>query len=245
MKFTVIYSEIMQATAPQTKETSIFSLIEKTTTYDNVKVNEVIGSGKTTAPVIPVVMDRKFIEQNRNSLMFLDRKNAVDSKGKPLEADTWYKVNREARVLEKITKKEAGKLEWHERFYVHESALRAIEERRPALYISGYGLELIGYYYDWHAKYKKLETKQSVRVLVADLEVMLRELKETLAAGQSKEQILQKALDDQKAENEKTAEKIPRVEALVQESKALEDDDAKLSERRKALEAKAVELIRN
>ncbi len=171
----------------QTREISTASLSEKATTYEGVST--VIGEGKAIAPVVPTVTDRKFIEQNKGMWMFLDFHNAVDSKGNPLDADSWYRVNRENRSLEKISKHKAADLEWHEILYIDPSALKAVHEKRPlAMYIGdsySYGncyrdrLELLGNYGHGTTRVVQLEMKQDS---VAEQKTLLRREKSKVKA---------------------------------------------------------------
>jgi hypothetical protein len=59
----------------------------------------------------------------------------LDYKEVPSEIG-WYKINREKAILEKIADEEAKNLQWHERLFIYESALKAVNEKIPlALYI--------------------------------------------------------------------------------------------------------------
>ncbi len=181
------YRDLMATISiPQTKEISTVSLSEKATTYEGVSA--VIEPNKAIAPVVSTVTDREFMEQNKGMWMFVGFHDAVDSKGNPLDADSWYRVNRENSSLEKINKHEAETLQWHERLYIDQSAPSAVHEKRPLalsvgdFYFCGYRhrnrLVLNGYYgYGRHgiARVVQLETKQDS---IAEPKTMLRRFEE-------------------------------------------------------------------
>lgn len=102
------------------------------------------------ATVIQAVMDKEFIKGNGELWAWVDFNDAVDSKGKTLEGDTWYKIDREIGVLEKVSKEDIEKVAWHERLYVHTGAIHAIENRTsPVIYIDpGLGIIFGEYYKD-------------------------------------------------------------------------------------------------
>jgi hypothetical protein len=175
MKFTAYYCDLMVTASLQMQAEKV-SLTERKATYD--KVGTVLDQGKIIASVTPTVLNQQLIEKSRGSWLFLDYQNAVDSKGKPLESDTWYHVNRKDGILEKIIERQADKLDWHERLYVYPSALDAIKEKRPlplyVLYVHGrLGLFLLGGGYDGDDAARVAQVESS-REKVAPIEQILR-----------------------------------------------------------------------
>lgn len=88
-----------------------------------------IKSGYVLADINDIALDKDYVETNRHDWCWLDYKNLPAS-------SSWYKVNREKGVLEKIADSDAANLPWHDRLFVYESAVKAAQEKTPlALYI--------------------------------------------------------------------------------------------------------------
>ncbi len=94
---------------------------------------------RSMASPIEVFRNKKFLEDTRGKWFFVHWKDAVDSEGKSLIAKTWYFVNRDVKdksPLEHMSSEEAKKLYWYEKVYVYESAIKAVNEKRPlAIYV--------------------------------------------------------------------------------------------------------------
>ena len=99
---------------------------------DKVTFDKVDGSpqsGEEVASILDIVMDRKFVEKNRHDWCWLGSKDVPKETG-------WYKVDREAKALLKISQDDARALGWHERMYVYGSGHAAVKDNVPlALYI--------------------------------------------------------------------------------------------------------------
>ncbi len=94
---------------------------------DNIQT--AIKDGQTFANINDIVLDKEYIEKYRHDWCWLDYNQTPSEVG-------WYKVNREKGVLEKIVDEDAKNLEWHERLFIYESALKAVNDKIPlALYI--------------------------------------------------------------------------------------------------------------
>ena len=126
----IIVITMAVATAEKSSKISLTKEVIYTNAERTANVNgKYMGTAK-------VVFDLPFIKSARNLWVL------VHWKGAPAEPG-WHQVIREDKnhTYKKITERQAGDLEWHEKLYVHESALKAIKEKRPlALYID--------YYYD-------------------------------------------------------------------------------------------------
>ena len=93
------------------------------------QIQTVIKSGHVLADIHDIVLDHEYVEKNRHDWCWLDYKNMPS-------VSSWYKVNREKSILERITENEAKNLKWHERLFIYESAIKAAQEKTPlALYI--------------------------------------------------------------------------------------------------------------
>jgi len=96
-------------------------------TLDNIQ--SAVAKGKSLANVPEVVLDQDYLTQYRHDWCWLGAGGIPEQTG-------WYKVNRQNQRLEKIDDKEAVNLEWHERLFVYESAIKAAKENSAlALYI--------------------------------------------------------------------------------------------------------------
>lgn len=126
---------VITMTATTVEKSSKVSLTEGVTYKNAERTANVNGKYMGTAKVI---FDLPFIKSVRNSWIFVHWKDAPTELG-------WHQVIREDgnHVYKKITEEQAGKLEWHEKIYVHESTLKAIKEKRPL------ALDVAYYYCDY------------------------------------------------------------------------------------------------
>lgn len=93
------------------------------------KLESLNGGSKDVANVRDVVMDKEFVEKLRHDWCWLGYESMPTEMG-------WYRVDRAAQELIKISEKQASELEWHERLFIYESALGAAKEQSYlALYI--------------------------------------------------------------------------------------------------------------
>jgi hypothetical protein len=102
---------------------------ETRSTLDQVDKN--ISPDKHLATVTETVLDQEFIEQLENDWCWVGNSNTPTETG-------WYRIDRQNQSLLKASREEAAKLPWHERLFVYQSALAAVqEESHLALYIGG------------------------------------------------------------------------------------------------------------
>ncbi|MEM3744578.1 MAG: hypothetical protein QW759_01925 [Candidatus Micrarchaeaceae archaeon] len=139
-----------------------------------VSLSRGLEEGNRIATLLEVIMNKDFIVSNFGTLMFLPPPEEVtDSKGKPLEGDSLYEIDRKSGQIKKIPLAFSGfwltkkvpwyepwhwYKPWHEKLIVYGSALRAIKNGKPVVlslsnYDEGY-LSLSGTYrhgedYDW------------------------------------------------------------------------------------------------
>lgn len=93
------------------------------------KIQSAIKQGQAFANIVDIALDKDYVEKYRHDWCWLNYNQTPNEVG-------WYKVNREKGVLEKITEQDAKSLQWHERLFIYESALKAVNEKIPlALYI--------------------------------------------------------------------------------------------------------------
>ncbi len=93
------------------------------------KIQSAIKNGAHFANIIDIALDQEYVEKYRHDWCWLDYKEVPSEIG-------WYKINREKAILEKIADEEAKNLIWHERLFVYESAIKAVNDKIPlALYI--------------------------------------------------------------------------------------------------------------
>lgn len=113
------------------------------------------------ATVVQAVMDERFLRKNRGSCVWVSSDGMMDSEGKSLCSDKWYRINREAGTLEKVSPQEAMTLEWYNRLFVGRDILPAIEDHMPLMMEIGVGESPIlgGYYGNDFAPVARVKTK--------------------------------------------------------------------------------------
>ncbi len=93
------------------------------------QIQSAINGDHAFANINDIVLDKEYVEKYRHDWCWLDYNQTPNEVG-------WYKINREKGVLEKTVDEDAKNLEWHERIFIYESAIKAAQEKTPlALYI--------------------------------------------------------------------------------------------------------------
>lgn len=88
-------------------------------------------SGSEIATAVEAMLDRLLEEERRYPKVLVDWRNAPTETG-------WYMVDRDMRRLVKISDDREPSVDWHERLYVYESAVKASREHRPMVMYLNY-----------------------------------------------------------------------------------------------------------
>lgn len=96
------------------------------------------------ATVAQVIMDKEFIEGNKDERFWVSSENAVDSEGEPLKGDKWYRLNKHGK-LEKVSEMKAAVfLNWRNKLYVNGNVLQVIERKESLIFRISYS-DLLGW----------------------------------------------------------------------------------------------------